>query len=69
MNKAVATQLMLEILKLGDQLNLIIRKVEENFTDEELQVMRRHMGMMMIACDQHLFKPVVQQYPELDPHR
>jgi hypothetical protein len=29
----------------------------------------RHMGPMMAACDEHLFRPILSHYPELAPHR
>jgi hypothetical protein len=68
MQKKEASELMVEILKMTDQLNFIIRKVESDLTGDELLVMRRHLGMVMVACDQHLFRPIVREYPDLDPH-
>lgn len=69
MKKQDAGELMIEILKATDQLNVIIHKVESVLSGDELLVMRRHLGMVMIAFDKHLFSPIVNEYPDLDPHR
>lgn len=69
MNKNVAQDLMDDILRMTDVLNEIIQKVETTLSDDDLLTMRQNLGMMMMAVDQNLFKPIVKQYPELDPHR
>lgn len=68
MEKNVAEDFMKDILALSDVLNGIMQKVEKTLSDDELLMMRQHLGMMMMAVDQHLFGPIVKQYPDLDPH-
>jgi len=68
MDKQLAAELMQEVLKLTAQLNVIAAKVEQVTPASELPVMRRHIGNMMAACDENLFRPILKQYPELEPH-
>ena len=68
MEKQLAEELMHDILQLSAQLNVIAAKVEALAPPAELAVLRRHMASMMAACDEHLFSPVLRQYPELEPH-
>ena len=67
MEKSLARELMKHVLSLSAQLNLIIEKVETIPDEEERTEMRRHMGKMMQASDAHLYRPLVKQYPDLDP--
>lgn len=69
MQKNDASELMAEILKMTDQLNVIMHKVESILSGNELIAMRRNLGMVMGACDKHLFSPILREYPDLDPHR
>lgn len=69
MQKNDASELMAEILKMTDQLNVIMHKVESVLSGDELIAMRRNLGMVMAACDKHLFSPILRDYPDLDPHR
>ena len=68
MEKQIAADLMQEVLKLSSQLNLIANKVEGVTPQSDLLMMRRHIGNMMAACDENLFRPILRQYPELEPH-
>lgn len=68
MEKQIATDLMQEVLKLSAQLNVIANKVEEVTPQSELLIMRKHIGNMMAACDENLFRPILKKYPELEPH-
>lgn len=68
MEKQVAEELMQEILKLSSQINVIAEKIENGTSGEELVVMRRHIATMMAASDEHLFRPILRQYPDLEPH-
>lgn len=68
MEKQVASELMHEILKMTFQLNVIAAKVERSTSGDELQMMRRHVAQVMAACDENLFRPILSQYPELEPH-
>lgn len=69
MKKDLAADLMQEIIKMTNQLNVIANKVEQVTPEEELLLMRRSIGNMMAAFDEHLYRPIVRQYPDLDPHR
>jgi hypothetical protein len=68
MDKQVASALMHEVLKMTSQLNVIAGKVEQSTSGDELQMMRRHVAQVMAACDENLFRPILRQYPELEPH-
>jgi hypothetical protein len=68
MDKQAATDLMREILTMTSQLNVIAGKVEELTSGDELILMRRHVAQTMAACDENLFRPILVQYPELEPH-
>ena len=68
MDKQAASELMQEILKMTSQLNVIAAKVEQSTSGEELQMMRRHVAQVMAACDENLFRPILRQHPELEPH-
>lgn len=67
MEKEVAVALMAEIQKLSAQLNVVICVVETIADETVRTVMRRHMAHMMMASDEHLYRPIVAVYPELDP--
>lgn len=69
MDKEIAVELMDEVLKLSNQLNVIIHKVLAVTPEESRMDLNSHMGPMMAACDEHLFRPILRYYPELDPHR
>lgn len=69
MEKQIAAELMQEVLKLTAQLNMIIHKIQEVTPESDRQSLDRHMGPTMAACDEHLFRPILRHYPELDPHR
>ena len=69
MNKETAAELMEEIVKLSNQLNVIIHKIHAVMPEESRKELNSHMGPMMAACDEHLFRPILRHYPELDPHR
>jgi hypothetical protein len=68
MEKQAAPELLQEILKMTSQLNVIAGKVEQSTSGDELQMMRRHIAQMMAACDEHLFRPILRQFPDLEPH-
>ncbi|RZA33417.1 MAG: hypothetical protein EOP92_20990 [Lysobacteraceae bacterium] len=69
MEKGSANDLMQEIIRLTAQLNVIADKVEAISPEAERLVMRRHIGNVMAALDENLYRPILKQYPELDPHR
>jgi hypothetical protein len=69
MEESAARELMQEIVALTAQLNVVMHKVEEVISGAELPVMRRHVAMMAAAADEHLFRPILRQYPDLDPHK
>ena len=67
MDRELAAELMDEIIKVSNQLNVVIHKIEV-LSGDELLAMRQHLGQVMAAHDKHLFRPIVKQYPDLDPH-
>lgn len=68
MEKIAASELLQDVLTLSAQLNIIASKIESLTSGEELKAMRKHMAQMMAACDENLFRPILRQYPELEPH-
>jgi len=68
MDRQIATELMQEVLKLSAQLNVIIHKVQEISPEAERKEFDKHMGPTMAACDEHLFRPILRHYPDLEPH-
>jgi hypothetical protein len=69
MEKKIATELMEEILVLSAQINVIGEKIEQIASESERKEMRRHLANVMASSDENLFRPVLRQYPELEPHR
>ncbi len=68
MEKKIAEELMKEVLVLNAQSNVIIDKSEQISSEPERREMRRHIAQVMAASDEHLFRPILRQYPELEPH-
>ena len=68
MEEQIATELMQEVLKLTAQLNVIMHQIQEVTPEADRFGLDRHMGPMMAACDEHLFRPILKHYPELEPH-
>ncbi|WP_323143561.1 hypothetical protein [Massilia phyllosphaerae] len=69
MEKALAIELIKHALDLSAQLNFIIEKVETIADEDERIGMREYMGKLLAASDEHLYRPILKQYPELDPVR
>jgi hypothetical protein len=69
MERHIAEALMQEVLKLTAQLNVIIHKVKDVTPEADRLSLDRHMGPIMAACDEHLFRPILRHYPDLDPNR
>jgi len=67
MQKSLAIELMEHVLNLSAELNFIIEKIETIADEGERVAMRRHMGKMLMASDENLYRPILNQYPELDP--
>lgn len=68
MEKLAAKEIMQEILQMTAHLNAIAGIVENVTSEEERKMLRRHIGHMMAACDEHLFRPVLREHPDLEPH-
>lgn len=68
MEKQIAAELMEEILKLSAQINVIASKIEGIIPDSERTEMRINIATLMGKCDEHLYRPILRQYPELEPH-
>lgn len=68
MEKKISTELMQEVLKLSAQLNVIIKKIQEITPESDRKAFDSHMGPMMAACEEHIFRPILKHYPESNPH-
>lgn len=69
MEKQIAVELMQEVLALTAHLNTIILKIQEITPEADRRSLDVHMGPMLAACDEHLYRPILRHYPELDPHK
>ncbi len=69
MDRQIAEQLMKSILDLSAPLNLAT-SLTAQIDDKELQAkMRKAIGEIMNTAYIDLMRPIVRQYPDLDPDR
>jgi hypothetical protein len=69
MKRQAAETLLQDILALTAQLNVVAARIEDVTPAAELHAMRRHVASVMAACDEHLFRPILREHPDLEPHR
>jgi len=67
MEKEIAKELMDEIVKLSNQMNVITSKIDEIPSASERKEMLTHIANVIAASDENLFRPILRQYPELEP--
>lgn len=67
MNRALAEQLMSELLALGGLINRATELTEQINDLDERKAMRRAIGEIAVNVYSNLIRPIVHQYPDLDP--
>lgn len=68
MDRDTAIDLMTEVEKLSNQLNVIINKVLAVTPEESKQELNAHIPHMIFAVHKHLFEPILKYFPDQDPH-
>lgn len=69
MDRGVAEQLMKELLALTAPLNAATSLTSQITSKEEQTVIRRGLGELMNTIYADLMRPIIKQYPDLDPDR
>jgi hypothetical protein len=69
MEKALAAKLIDSVLQLSDQLNEIDEQLQALPEGAEREALLRASGSVMFELDAGLIRPLVRQYPDLDPDR
>ena len=69
MEKSEAAEWMKENLKLGDQINAMFEKANTLKSDSDIRAMRFNISQVIVAIDENLFRPIIREFPDLDPHR
>jgi hypothetical protein len=67
MNRTVAEELMLYVSQLGDQMTAFGNCVNTIEDEEERKQLKRNIGSMMVELYDLLTRPIVKQYPDMDP--
>ena len=68
MDKRTAERLMQNLMELGGPLNSATELTHEISDEEERKLIRSGIGTVMLDVIE-VMKPIIQQYPELDPDR
>jgi hypothetical protein len=69
MERGLAAQLMDSVLQLSDQLNGIHEQLQALSEGAERDALFRALGSVMFELDAGLIRPLVRQYPDLDPDK
>jgi hypothetical protein len=69
MEKPAASKIIQAVLRLSDQLNDIDAQLQALPEGAEREALLRTLGSVMFELDSGLIRPLVRQYPDLDPDR
>jgi len=69
MEKALASKLIDSVLQLSGQLNDIDAQLLALPEGAERETLLRALGSVMFELDSGLIRPLVRQYPDLDPDK
>jgi hypothetical protein len=69
MEKTLAAQVIDSVLQLSGQLNGIDEQLQALPEGAEREALLRALGSVMFELDSGLIRPLVRQYPDLDPDR
>jgi hypothetical protein len=67
MNREIAEQLMSEFLALGGPINRATELAGKIDDVDERKAVRRAIGEIAVNVYSNLIRPIVHQYPDLDP--
>jgi hypothetical protein len=69
MERKVAEELMQALLSMGEPLNAATEATRNIGSQEEQESVRRTIGRVMDTVYVDLMRPIIRQYPDLDPDR
>jgi len=69
MDKPTALRIIQTVLKLSDQLDNIDGQLRSIDNTDESKPLLRSLATIMVELDSGLIRPLVKQYPDLDPDR
>ena len=69
MEKSSASEVIEAVLRLDQQLNEIDAQLRGLPDDAERKTLLRALGTVIAELDSGLIRPLVRQYPDLDPDR
>jgi hypothetical protein len=69
MEKSSAARIVEAVLELSEQLNKVDEELRTIPDEEERKTLLRALGRIMAELDAGLIRPLVRQYPDLDPDR
>lgn len=69
MEKILAGNLLKDLLSLGENLNKIALQIEKIDAEEERLQFRRGISNLMGGVYGDLMRPIIREYPELDPDK
>lgn len=69
MDRSIAEQLMKSLLELDAPLNRATELTEKIADPEERKAVRRGIGELTLRAYTDLIRPIVRQYPDLDPEK
>ena len=67
MNKESAQALMRKLLELSHAMDQVCEEINQIDSEEEKAQLRRGMSAMIADVYTELMRPIIQQFPELDP--
>lgn len=67
MEKSSAEKVIKAVLQLDVQLNEVDAQLRELPDDAERKALLRALGTIILDLDSELIRPLVRQYPDLDP--
>ncbi|MFZ6801488.1 hypothetical protein [Undibacterium sp. Di24W] len=69
MDKILASKLMNDLLSLNEHLNKIAHQIEAIKVEEEKLQFRRGISNLMGGVYGDLMRPIIREFPELDPDK
>ena len=69
MERSVANELMSNVSRLDDALTLIEGSIEKISDEDERKRYKRELGIVMVEIYDKIMRPVIKEYPDLDPDK
>lgn len=67
--RSVANELMSNVSRLDDALTLIEGSIEKISDEDERKRYKRELGIVMVEIYDKIMRPVIKEYPDLDPDK